>query len=133
MKNIYSYLVCTLCFNFHFKAGWRKWAAHHPDWYARRAESRHPDWYNRKVNYTRNSDIKNMMWTWDKTDKPTFKKTFGITREPPKPVQKGYQATPHNIEGQVQMPRWGLYHPDFYQEKCGVEPLPPLHSDMKHM
>lgn len=41
----------------YFKAGWRKWSAEHPDWYARRSTSRHPDWYNRQTNTTRRGII----------------------------------------------------------------------------
>ena len=52
----------------------------------------------------------------------------------PQPVQRGtYQGFPHAIQGQVAMPKHGLYHPPHYQEPSRVEPLPPLHLDMKNL
>ena len=112
--------------------GWRKWGAEHPDWYARRAEATVPDWYQRRVNTIRQGDTKERLWPWELTSRPTEKKAYGISRESPRPVQRGYQAVPHDITGQVQMPKWGLYHPPHYAEPSRVEPLPPLHGDEKH-
>ena len=73
------------------------------------------------------------MWPWELTSKPTEKRAYGIKRESPRPWQRGYQAVPHDIEGQVQMPRHGLYNPPHYQEPGRVEPLPPINVDMKHL
>lgn len=113
--------------------GWRKWGAEHPDWYARRADAQHPDWYTRRVNTIRGADTKERLWHWERPQKPTEKKAFGISRASPRPWQRGYQAVPHDIQGQVQMPRHGLYHPPHYGEPSGVEPLPALHIDQKHL
>jgi len=116
----------------HNQAGWYKWAAHQPDWYARRAESWHPDWYARRVATQRHSDTKERLWPWELTSRPTEKRVYGVARESPRPVQRGYQATPHDVQGQVQMPRWGLYHPPHYEEPSRVEPLPALNMGEKH-
>ena len=95
------------CTDFSFQLGWRKWGAEHPDWYARRAEATEPDWYQRRVNTIRGGDTKERLWPWELTCKPTEKKAYGISRESPRPVQLGYQAVPHDITGQVQMPKVG--------------------------
>ena len=59
---------------------------------------------------------------------------FPLFPQEPRPVQRGtYNSGPHFIEGQVRMPKHGLYHPPHYQQPSGVEPLPPLHLDMKNM
>ena len=113
--------------------GWRKWGEVDPGFYARRAEATGPDWYNRRVRDIRSADTTERLWPWELTSKPTEKSAFGIRRESPRPVQRGHQATPHDIEGQVQMPKWGLYHPHHYEEPSRVEPLPPLHVDMKQL
>ena len=113
--------------------GWRKWGAQYPDWYARGAASQHPDWYTRRVQTIHKADNKMRLWHYERPQKPTEKQVYGLYRDPPRPWQRGYQAVPHDVEGQVQMPRHGLYHPHYYQEPSRVEPLPPLHTDMKHL
>lgn len=113
--------------------GWRKWGAEQPDWYARRADAQCPDWYARRVNTIRQADTKEQLWPWEQTSKPTERRVYGLGRESPRPVQRGYQAVPHEIEGQVAMPRWGLSHPHHYEEPSRVGPLPPVHADEKHL
>ena len=63
------------------KAGWRKWAAEHPDMYSLRPEAVVPHWYTRKVSDIEDSDTKRRLWTWEKTQKPTEKKAYGIKIE----------------------------------------------------
>lgn len=113
--------------------GWHKWGAEHPDWYAHSAASQHPDWYNRRVDTICRADTKERLWHWERPYKPTEKTAYGISRDSPRPWQRGYQAVPHDVEGQVPMPRWGLYNPPHYEEPNRVEPLPPIHPDQKHL
>lgn len=115
--------------------GWRKWGHDYPDWYARSAASTTPDWYSRRVSTIRGGDLTELTWKpWEQTSKPNEKKVYGMVREPRhRPWQRGYQATPHEIDGQIPMPRWGLYHPHYYQEPARCEPLPPVHADEKHL
>ena len=61
--------------------GWRKWAAEHPDMYSRRSEAVVPDWYTRRVKDIEDSDTKRRLWTWEKTQKPTEKRAYGIKIE----------------------------------------------------
>ena len=124
------YHICTVFFS---QLGWRKWGAEHPDWYARSAAATSPDWYTRRVENIRGGHTKMRLWHYERPQKPTEKQVYGLYRDPPRPWQRGYQAVPHNIEGQVQMPKHGLYNPPHYQEPGRVEPLPPLHIDQKHL
>ena len=101
--------------------------------YARRPEPTVPDWYQRRVDTIRSGDTKERMWPWELTSRPTEKQAYGYSRQSPRPWQRGYQAVLHDIEGQVRMPRHGLYNPPHYIEPNRVEPLPPIHIDMKHL
>ena len=114
--------------------GYRKWGHDFPEWYARSATSTTPDWYSRRVGAIRSGDLTHLMWKpWDQTSKPSEKKVYGIVREPRhRPWMRGYQA-PLEVDGRVQVPRWGLYHPHHYQEPARCEPLPPVHADEKHL
>jgi len=125
--NIYHSSHCDIA-----QSGWRKWSSHQPDWYARSAEAWHPDWYARRVDTIRQANTKERLWPWELTSRPTEKRVYGLARESPRPVQRGFQAVPHQIQGQVEMPRWGLFHPDHYSRPSRVEHLPTLHSDEKH-
>ena len=49
--------------------------------YSRRSEAVVPDWYTRKVTDIQDSDTKRRLWTWEKTQKPTEKKAYGIKIE----------------------------------------------------
>ena len=115
------------------KAGWKKWGAQYPDMYAHRPEATLPDWYTRRVSDIRDADTKVRLWDWEKASRPTEKRAFGLTKETPQPVQRGYFAFPHKPEGQVEVPKWGLYNPPHYQEPGRVEPLPDVHFQQKHL
>ena len=101
--------------------------------YARRPEATIPDWYQRRIDTIRSGDTKERLWSWELHSKPTEKRAYGIKREPHRPWQLGYQAVPHVIDGQVEVPRHGLYNPPHYIEPGRVEPLPAIHMDMKHI
>ena len=122
-----------ILYDLSIQAGWRKWSAHHPDMYARRPEAVQPDWYSRRVQTVRAGDTKERLWSWETSAKPTEKRVYSTTVQHPAVVKEGHRAQPHDIQGQVRNPRWGLYHPDNYTEPSRVEPLPPLHSMEKHM
>ena len=128
-----SLLLVTDTCESRLQRGWRKWSAEHPDWYARREESQHPDWYSRRVNTIRSADTIERLWPWELTSRPTEKKVYGLTQEKPQPVQRGYQAQPHTIDGQIPMPKWGLYNPPHYEEPSRVAPLPSIHVDDKRL
>lgn len=82
-KTVTVFFVVLLNFSVSIlqKAGWRKWATEHPDMYSRRPEAVVPDWYTRKVSDIKDSDTKRRLWTWEKTQKPTEKKAYGIKIE----------------------------------------------------
>ena len=63
------------------QAGWRKWAGEHPDMYSRRPEAVVPDWYTRRVRDVQAADTKRRLWTWEQTQKPTEKRTYGLSIE----------------------------------------------------
>lgn len=114
--------------------GWAKWGHDNNGFYARSAAATVPDWYARRVATIRGGDMKELLWSWEGTSKATEKKVFGIDRKvQPVPCQRGHQSTPHDIDGQVAMPRWGLYHPHHYEEPSRALPLPPIHPDEKHL
>lgn len=124
----YLLLLCLL------QLGWRKWGHDYPDWYARNAASTFPDWYNRRVSTIRSGDLTELTWKpWEQTSKPNEKKTHGIVREPRhRPWLRGYQA-PTDVDGLIPAPRWGRYHPHYYQEPVHCELLPTLYPDEKHL
>ena len=45
--------------------------------------------------------IQERLWHWERPYKPTEKTAYGISRDSPRPWQRGYQAVPHDVEGQV--------------------------------
>ena len=120
-------------FILYFQRGWQKWGHNYQDFYAQKADATSPDWYSRRTNTIRGGDIKELLWPYEGTSKPTEKKTFGITKDPPIQWRKGYRAVPHDIEGQVVVPRWGLYHPGHYECPGRAEQLPAIHPDEKHL
>jgi len=120
-----------LCY--YFQSGWRKWSANHPEWYAQRADAQHPDWYTRRVNNIRQAYTKGRLWPWELTSRPTEKRVYDSSSEMPQPVQTGYQAAPHAMQGQIPMPKWGLFHPSHYEKPSRVEPLPPIQPMEKHL
>lgn len=105
-----------------------KWGHDYPDMYSRSAAATVPDWYSRRLNTVRKGDSKELNWVWDQPSKPTQRKTFGMGTELQKPcVQRGHQASPHDVEGQVTNSRFALYHPAHYQEPARAEALPSVH------
>ena len=116
-----------------YQDGWKKWGAQYPCLYATRPEPVYPDWHQREISTIRAGDTKERLWDWEKASRPTEKKAFGLTQTIPQPVQRGYFAFPHKVEGQVEVPKWGLYNPPHYQEPSRVEPLPPVHFQQKHI
>ncbi|XP_071110982.1 uncharacterized protein [Haliotis cracherodii] len=120
-------------------AGWRKWSAEHPDWYARRASSQHPDWYNRRRDTVRRADYKNINWHNERPSKPTARTHDDFvpyTNEvmmkdviKPMPHNKGFQGTvtfPKPFPMEVPAPKWGLYHPPHYEEPTRLNHFPPV-------
>lgn len=104
-----------------------------PDMYAKSSTATYPDWYQRRIDTIRSADTKYRLWSWEKTDRPHEKQTFNNDHKQMIPIYRGFQAVPRDITGQVAMPKWGIYHPDSYQEGARVEPLPPLRTHTKHI
>ncbi|VDI30605.1 uncharacterized protein LOC143075339 isoform X2 [Mytilus galloprovincialis] len=121
------------------QAGWRKWSAEHPDWYARRSTSRHPDWYNRQTNTTRRVDYKNINWHYERPSKPTSRvhddfipnnnEVMHKAVQRPMPHNKAYMGTfsyPRPFPMEIPPPKWGLYNPPNYEEPARFDHFPPL-------
>ncbi|XP_076106841.1 uncharacterized protein LOC143075339 isoform X1 [Mytilus galloprovincialis] len=134
------------------QAGWRKWSAEHPDWYARRSTSRHPDWYNRQTNTTRRVDYKNIIffiifsvdykninWHYERPSKPTSRvhddfipnnnEVMHKAVQRPMPHNKAYMGTfsyPRPFPMEIPPPKWGLYNPPNYEEPARFDHFPPL-------
>lgn len=114
--------------------GWLKWGAEQPGWYARQAHATVPDWYARRTETVRDGYLKEKGWSYDLTSKPTERSVYSVTKPtdiPVKPWQRGYQAVPHDVRGEIQMPRWGLHHPHHYEDPMRAEPVAGAHFDEK--
>jgi hypothetical protein len=100
--------------------------------YSRHSSATTPEWFSRRNSALRQADLKELYWSWEQPSKPTEKTTFGLLSDVKHPcTQSGYQAAPHDIDGQVNMSRWGIYHPPSYQELSRTVNLPPLHITHK--
>ncbi|KAK6192720.1 hypothetical protein SNE40_004144 [Patella caerulea] len=121
------------------QAGWRKWSAEHPDWYAKRATSQHPDWYNRRRDTIRRVDYKNINWHYEQPSKPTSRNMDDfvpikpdvqmkdvLKPMPPNRSFKGHTSYPKPFPYEIPMPNWGLYHPDHYKDPVILNHFPPI-------
>jgi len=120
------------------QAGYRKWGADYPDWYARRPEATHPDWFTRRMQTIREGDLKELQWSWERTSKATQRGMHTVPNcrgeSTERPWKRGnFVGTPHELDGQVVVPRWGQYHPTNYEAPSRLELLPPIHGDEKRV
>ncbi|BFZ18842.1 hypothetical protein BsWGS_21881 [Bradybaena similaris] len=122
------------------RAGWRKWSAEQPGWYAWKSSSRHPDWYNREVNSIMQGNYKTNNWHWERPSKPTSRQPTVMScgdhivegTQKPFPHNRGYHGTfsyPNPFPQEVPTPKWGLYHPGHYEEPTRFNHFPPIHHD----
>ena len=101
--------------------------------YSRNAISTLPDWYTRRISNIRKGDLKELHWPYEQPSKPTEKKAYGFNKHVRQPcIQRGFQATPHDVDGRVVTPHWGLHHPHHYQQPSRVESLPLVHVNEKN-
>ncbi|PAA56732.1 hypothetical protein BOX15_Mlig011189g1, partial [Macrostomum lignano] len=118
------------------QAGWRKWNScqqwnTHWDMHARSAAAVEPDWYRRRLEYTRQADQKFLNWQYDRYSKPSQRRAFGEEVFPLKPENTGVNDVtrkPGAIKGDIPPVRYGLCHPDHYEEPNRAQTLPPIHD-----
>ncbi|ESO06679.1 hypothetical protein HELRODRAFT_188446 [Helobdella robusta] len=83
--------------------GLAKWSGDYPFMHSRSKQATEPDWFTRRPTQRRIISQADYMGT-----DPDRRM---VLAEVTSTWKSGYRAVPHNLEGQVSVPKWGIYHP----------------------